>query len=93
MWIPLFPVGTMFLLAEDTDRGFSMPLSMKSVLVAYVRAFLFWSAAASWIAIPGTFGATCCTAAPFTIAYFAMPFLVRKASPARAAELRAQFGR
>lgn len=91
MWIPLVPTATHLMI--DDSRGIAMPLSWKSVFVAWIRSFLFWSAAASWIAVPATFGVTCLTAVPATIGYFALPLLVRKASPARAAELRAQFGR
>ncbi len=90
MWIPLIPIGTSFML--DDDRGYSMSLSLKSIVVAYVRAFLFWSAAASVAAVPVTFGITLCTALPLGLAWLLMPFLVRKASAARAAELMAQYG-
>jgi len=88
MFVPLIPLGSVFMV--DDDRGTSISLSWKSVLVAYVRAGIFWSAAASWVSIPATFGISCIAALPLTIAYFAMPFFVRTASERRAAELYAE---
>lgn len=87
MFVPLIPIGSHLML--DESRGVSLPLSIKSILVAWVRSALFWSAFASWVGVPATFGITCLTALPLTLAYFAMPFFVRKASLARAEELRA----
>ena len=90
LWIPLVPMGTVFLFPDD--RGVSLPVSFKSIVVAYVRAFLFWSAAGSVAAVPVTFGVTLCLAIPLGLAWLLMPFVVRPASAARAAELMARFG-
>lgn len=86
MWIPLVPLGTWFMLGDD--RGTQIGLSVKSILVAWIRSFLFWSALGSFVAMPATFGITCIFAVPLAIAYFAMPLLVRRASSSRAEELR-----
>ena len=91
MWIPLIPLGSMFLV--DGDNGYAIPLSIKSVIVAYVRAFLFWSALAAWVALPVSWGLSCCAAIPLTLGYLVMPLLVRKAGAARAFELTRQYGR
>jgi hypothetical protein len=90
LWIPLIPLGTVFLFPDE--RGVSMPWSLKSILVAYVRAFFFWSATASVAAVPVTFGLTLCAALPLGLVWLLMPFVVRPATTARAAELRARFG-
>lgn len=90
LWVPLVPLGTVFLF--DDERGAKMPWSLKSVVVAYVRAGLFWSAAAAVAAIPVTFGITLCLAVPLALAWLVMPWLVRPASPRRAADLMARFG-
>jgi hypothetical protein len=90
MFVPLIPLETHLVIAGN--RGFKQPLSVKSIAVAWLRSALFWSALLSWIAIPTTFGLTCLTALPLTIGYFALPLLVRKASPARAAEIRRSVG-
>lgn len=90
MWFPLIPIGGVFVM--DGDRGYSIPMSPRSIVVAWVRALLFWGALASVVAVPATFGATLCTAVPLGLAWLGMPLLVRKASAARAAELRAQYG-
>jgi hypothetical protein len=90
MWIPLVPLGTSFLF--DDERGVKMPWSLKSIVVAYVRAFFFWSAVASVVAIPLTFGVTLCTAIPLGLAWLLMPFVVRPASSKRAADLMARYG-
>ena len=90
MWIPLIPLGSAFMV--DDDRGYTMSMSMKSVLVAYFRAFLFWTAFGSVVALPATFGLTLCTAIPFGLAWLVFPFVFRKASAKRAAELMAQYG-
>jgi hypothetical protein len=88
MFVPLIPTGSHLMV--DDDRGISVPLSMKSVLVAWFRSFLFWGALLSWVAALPSTGLACCSAVPLTVGYFALPLLVRKASPARAAELREQ---
>ncbi len=88
MYIPLIPTGSYLIFEEDEDMGISISLSMKSVLVAYVRAFLFWTFFISMLSSVGTFGISCIIAAPFGVAWFAMPWLVRPASEARAEELR-----
>lgn len=90
MWIPLFPLGSMFMI--DDDRGYTMSMSGKSVLVAYLRAFLFWSAFASFVMVPASFGITLCTGLPLGFAWLVFPFVFRKASAKRAAELMAQYG-
>ena len=90
MFVPLFPLETHLVLPGN--RGIKQPMSIKSVLVAWIRSALFWSAFLSWVGIPTTFGLTCLTAVPLTIAYFAMPLLVRKASAERAAEIRRSLG-
>lgn len=89
MFFPLIPTASHFML--DDERGIPIPMSMKSVLFAWVRAGLFWGALASWIAVPAT-GVTCCSAVPLTAAYLLMPMVLRPASPARAAELQALLG-
>lgn len=90
MWIPLIPLGTVFVLEDE--RAVKQPWSLKSVVVAYVRSFFFWSAVASVIAVPMTFGITLCTALPCGLVWLLMPFVVRPASSARAADLMARFG-
>jgi hypothetical protein len=89
MFIPLIPLGSQFVLEDDS--GIAVGWSLKSVIVAYVRAALFWGAVASFVAIPMTFGITCVTALPCTLGYLVLPLLVRKAGAARAEALRSQF--
>ena len=43
---------------------------------------------ACWVLTPATFGISLIGALPLTAAYFAMPFLFRKASATRAQEIR-----
>ena len=88
MWIPLIPMHTMFILDDDSG-GYSLPLSGKSVLVAYVRSAVFWLALIGWIFAPTSFGASCCLSVPLTVLYFAMPMMVRTASEERIAEIMA----
>lgn len=90
MFVPLIPTATHLMI--DDDRGIPMPLYAKSVLVAWIRSALFWTAFASWVGLPASFGISCLSAVPATIGYFALPLLVRKASPKRAEELRARYG-
>lgn len=85
MYIPLIPFQTSLML--DDDMGISLPLSIKSIIVAYVRSFLFWTAFMCVVSSPATFGITCVLGLPFIIGYFVMPMLVRKASAQRAEEL------
>lgn len=42
-YLPLIPTGTYFILEENGDnfRGVTLPLSFKSILVAWLRALLF----------------------------------------------------
>lgn len=87
MFVPLIPLSTWLMI--DDERGIPMPMSLKSVLVAWVRAGLFWGAVASWVSIPATFGLTCVLALPLTAGWVALPWFVRRASPRRAEELRA----
>lgn len=86
MFVPLIPIACHIML--DDDRGIPIPIQWKSVLFAWARSAVFWSAAASWVGVPFT-GITCCLAVPLTLAYLVMPLAVRRASDARAAELRA----
>ena len=86
MYIPLIPMGTYLMVGED--RGLKIPFSIKSVLVAYVRSALFWTALLSTLGAIVSSGFTCLCAAPLWIAYGVMPFLVRTASESRAEELR-----
>lgn len=90
MYIPLFPLGSMFMTSDDS--GYTMPMQWKSVFVAYFRAALFWGAFASWATLPLTWGLSCCTAVPLTVVYFVFPLLFRKASESRERELREMFG-
>lgn len=87
MFVPLIPLGTVFMV--DDDRGAPISLSWKSILVAYLRAGIFWSAVVCWFSVPATIGLTCILALPLTLAYFVMPFFVRTASERRAAEILA----
>ena len=91
MWIPLIPMGSVFMV--DDERGASISLSLKSIVVAWVRSFCFWGAAASLFGIPATFGVTCLTFVPLAVGYFVVPLFTRKASEARAAEILAGLGR
>ena len=89
MYVPLIPLGSALV---EGDRGVRIGLSIESVLVAWLRSFLFWSALFSVIGIPATFGLTLCAAIPLGLGYFGLPFLVREASPARAAALLREIG-
>ncbi|MEQ1504752.1 MAG: hypothetical protein ABMB14_21115, partial [Myxococcota bacterium] len=90
MFIPLIPLESAFMVSDD--RGVKIPMSAKSVLVAYVRSALFWTAFTSVIGVPATFGLSLCAAIPAGLAYFALPMAVRKASPERAEALKQQLG-
>ena len=89
MYVPLVPVGSYFVFGDDWDRGVPVPLNAKSVLIAYTRAAVFWTAFISTLAALVSTGLTCCCAIPAWGIYFAMPFLLRPASDDRASELRA----
>ncbi|MFT6161807.1 MAG: hypothetical protein ACJAZO_003385 [Myxococcota bacterium] len=88
MYVPLIPMSSYFIFADDSDRGVVVPLNGKSVIVAYTRAMMFWTALLCTVAAIVSSGLTCCCAVPAWGIYFAMPFLLRPASEARAAELR-----
>jgi len=88
MFVPLIPMGSVFMV--DDDRGAAISLSLKSVVVAYVRAGIFWSAVAMWALVPASFGITCLFSVPLTLAYFVMPFFVRTASERRAEQILAE---
>ncbi len=89
MYVPLIPMGSYFIFADDDDRGVTLPLNGKSVLMAYTRAAIFWTAFICTLAALVSSGLTCCCALPVWGIYFAMPFLMRRASDARAEEIRA----
>lgn len=89
MYVPLIPMGSYFIFADDWDRGVTVPFSAKSVLVAYARAAVFWTALICTVASVVSSGLTCCCAIPTWLVYFGMPFLLRPASEERAADLRA----
>jgi hypothetical protein len=89
MYVPLIPLGSAVV---EGDRGVRIGLSLKSVLVAWVRSFLFWSTLFSVVGTPATFGLSLCAAIPCAIGYFGLPLLVRDASPARAAALLREIG-
>jgi len=91
MFVPLIPLGSVFMV--DDDRGIAISLSLKSVIVAYVRSALFWSAAGSWALVPASFGITCLFALPLSLAYFVMPWFVRTASEQRAEQIMAELRR
>ena len=89
MYVPLVPLGSTI---GDDDRGFRIGLSTKSVLVAWARSFLFWTALLSVLGTPATFGLSLCAAIPCALGYFGLPSLVRTASPARTAALLREIG-
>ncbi len=89
MYVPLIPTGSFFIFADDEDRGVTIPLNGKSVLIAYTRAAMFWTAFICTLAALVSSGLTCCCALPVWGIYFAMPFLLRPATQQRADELRA----
>lgn len=86
MYVPLIPFATHLMI--DDNRGLPLPMSLKSVIVAYVRAMLFWSFAFTLVLVPFSYGISCVLALPLGVAYFGMPMVVRKASDARANELK-----
>jgi len=88
MFVPLVPMGSVFMV--DDDRGVQLPLSVKSVIVAWVRSGLFWSAVAMWALVPASFGISCVVALPLTLAWAVLPLLVRTASARRAEAIHAQ---
>ncbi|MEQ1569799.1 MAG: hypothetical protein ABMA64_29455 [Myxococcota bacterium] len=86
MFVPLVPLSTHLMI--DDSRGLPLPMSAKSVAVAWFRSALFWSALASWVGVPATFGLSCVTAVPLTLGWLVTPWFVRKASPQRESEIR-----
>ena len=90
MFVPLIPLQSWFLLGDE--RGVKISMSLKSVLVAWVRSFLFWSALFMVVSAVGTWGCTCFFALPLAIGYFAMPSITGDASPERADTLLAETG-
>lgn len=85
-FFPLIPTASHFMI--DDQRGIPIPMQLKSVIWAWVRASLFVSAIAFLLLAPVTFGVTLVFAAVAIAAYFAMPLLFRKAGPARTDHLR-----